>query len=760
MAYLPKRFLPHQVFAANTDVGKTIFSTALCRGVAARYPNSSIYYLKPVQTGYPVDSDARHAKKYCPSITAADTLYTYKDPVSPHIATVNPPTDVSVLESVRTKIQEYAQESKGKDAFMFLETAGGVNSPIMSGTLQCNFYRPLRLPTVLVADSKLGGISTTLSSFESLYVRGYDVNTVLLFEDESWKNNEFLAKQLPNDIRVFSIPSPPTRGSNNDDFKDMSEYYSRLDKVFQSVAEHLKDKGDKRIEGLMEMENKTKDIIWWPFTQHHNVKNVTVIDSAYGDMMVTLNPKTKDSKGDSNLFTEKFDGCASWWTQGLGHGSPSLSMATAHAAGRYGHVMAPECTNELSLSLAEKLIHTVGKDWAQRVYYSDNGSTATEIALKMALRHTANKHQLSTGTDTNRNIEIIGLKGSYHGDTIGAMDASDPNVYNDTIHWYQPKGFWFDPPNVSMKDGVYNVHIPKEFKYDSAEEKFSSLSGVFGDRSKSKLASFYRSYIDDTLNKLIKQEGRRFGALMMEPILMGAGGMIFVDPLFQKTLVEAARDLKYKDNTEKGIPVILDEVFTGFWRLGRRSAAEILGVKPDIAAYAKLLTGGLVPLAVTLTSEEIFKSFYSPNKHDALLHGHSYTAHPIGCSVALQSIKEYEQKHSSQLTLSSNALNQLSDKDWYIWNPETVQYISHLPNVQGVVSLGTVLAIELKDAEGAGYTSNVSKEFIQHIRNLDNNMQIFARPLGNVVYIMGSIVTTPEQVAQLEKTILNALEHR
>ncbi|ORX95777.1 PLP-dependent transferase [Basidiobolus meristosporus CBS 931.73] len=758
MAYLPKRFLPHQIFAANTDVGKTIFSTALCRGVAARYPNSSIYYLKPVQTGYPVDSDARHAKKFCPRITAADTLYTYKDPVSPHIATTTPPSDVSVLQSVRTKIEEYAKESKGKDAFMFLETAGGVNSPVMSGTLQCNFYRPLRLPTLLVADSKLGGISTTLSSFESLHVRGYDVNTVLLFEDDSWKNNEFLAKQLPEDIRVFSIPSPPARQPNRDDTMEMSQYYAQIDEVFKNVAEHLKDRSDERITRLMEMEAKTKDVIWWPFTQHHNVKNVTVIDSACGDMMVTLDPKAKDSKEDSNLFNEKFDGCASWWTQGLGHGSPSLSMATAHAAGRYGHVIAPECTNELSLSLAEKLVGTVGKGWAQRVYYSDNGSTATEIALKMALRHTANKHQLSSSAEKSEDIEIIGLKGSYHGDTIGAMDACDPNVYNGTIHWYQPRGFWFDPPTVSMKNGVYNIHVPESFKCSSVgETNFSSLSGVFGDRSKSALADFYRSYIDKTLDGLIKQ-GRRFGALMMEPILMGAGGMIFVDPLFQKSLVEAARDLRYTDTSDKGIPVILDEVFTGFWRLGRRSAAEILGVKPDIAAYAKLLTGGLVPLAVTLTSEEIFKSFYSPNKHEALLHGHSYTAHPIGCSVALQSIKEYEQKYTSQLTLPSHTLNELSDRDWYIWNPETVKHISHLPNVQGVVSLGTVLAIELKDTEGAGYTSNVSKEFIQHIRNIDDSIQVFARPLGNVVYVMGSIVTTPEQVKQLENTILSALK--
>ncbi|CAG8761897.1 13719_t:CDS:2, partial [Dentiscutata heterogama] len=150
----------------------------------------------------------------------------------------------------------------------------------------------------------------------------------------------------------------------------------------------------------------------------------------------------------------------------------------------------------------------------------------------------------------------------------------------------------------------------------------------------------YKNHIKETITRYIK-EGNKFGALVFEPIVMAAGGMIFVDPLFQKLLVEFVRE--WDGWTENwGLPIIFDEVFTGFWRLGQLSGAKALGVTPDIATYAKLLTGGLIPMAVTLTSSSIFSTFLGKSKLNSLLHGHSYTAHPIGCMVANTSLEEYE----------------------------------------------------------------------------------------------------------------------
>jgi hypothetical protein len=159
------------------------------------------------------------------------------------------------------------------------------------------------------------------------------------------------------------------------------------------------------------------------------------------------------------------------------------------------------------------------------------------------------------------------------------------------------------------------------------------------------LRKFYRAHIDDTISKAL-QSGRRFGAMMLEPVLLGAGGMIWVDPLFQRELVRAVRDTSsdgvIAPLSGGPIPVIFDEVFVGLHRIGPMSTTSLLHVNPDIGCYAKVLTAGLLPMSVTLATEEIFNVFKSDKKSEALLHGHSYTAHPIGCAVALKGIEMLE----------------------------------------------------------------------------------------------------------------------
>ncbi|KAM0899594.1 hypothetical protein ACQ4PT_021195 [Festuca glaucescens] len=173
-------------------------------------------------------------------------------------------------------------------------------------------------------------------------------------------------------------------------------------------------------------------------------------------------------------------------------------------------------------------------------------------------------------------------------------------------------------------------------------------------------------------------------------VIQGAGGMHMIDPLFQRVLVQECRNRK--------IPVIFDEVFTGFWRLGVESASELLGCLPDIACYAKLMTGGIVPLAATVTTEAVFEAFESNSKLTALLHGHSYTAHAMGCSAAVKAIQWFrDPSTNSNLDFDQMKLNEL-------WDGTLVNQLSSLPNVRRVVSLGTLCAIELM-AEGsdAGY---------------------------------------------------------
>ncbi|KAG0202258.1 hypothetical protein BGX28_005172 [Mortierella sp. GBA30] len=805
MAHLPTRsFQAHQVFAANTNVGKTILSTGLVRAAAAlavgaEKKRMKAFYLKPVQTGYPVDCDARQVKTYAP-VVETSRLYAYRDPVSPHIATSEPPPDLEVLQATIKALRSFKQSlGHGERGWALLETAGGVNSPIMSGELQSKFYRPLRLPTILVGDSHLGGISTTLTSYESLHQYGYDIPALLLFDNHS-KNHEFFEKYLAkaeNRPLIRVLPSPPEKLADpKADMEQLHEYYKTTENYFKDVVQDLNAVHHKRLDRLEELGEKARTSIWWPFTQHQTVKDVTVIDSAYGDIMTTYVAPPKDAKDVKSTsssqdkdkdrewrWREMFDGCASWWTQGLGHGSPALTRSAAYAAGRYGHVMFPECAHEPAVKLSETLLETVGQDWATRVFFSDNGSTAIEVALKMALKSSQDRY-LNLGQSTGR-VEVIGIDGGYHGDTIGAMNACSPNTYNAQVTWYKSHGHWFSPPTVVYKNSKFQVTIPTEMTLQEKPLKITidNLSSVFSKPVDSDpRLEIYRNHIRNTLTRLTRDEKRQFGALLMEPVLMGAGGMVWVDPVFQRCLVEEVRAFKGfgivqassldksngLNNNWQGLPVVFDEVFSGCWRLGRKSAADMLQVNPDIAAYAKLLTGGLITLATTLTTEPIFNNFLSDTKTDALLHGHSYTAHPIGCAVGNTSLQTYREMEShgdaDQAREDWGAVSHGKLGVWSLWDQKVVDRISQMDIVEGVVPLGSVLAIQMREMDGpSGYASMISQRVQHKMREKsdeedETEVAIFGRPLGNVVYMIASQVSTREQLAKVENILLRTLE--
>ncbi|CDP02956.1 unnamed protein product [Coffea canephora] len=224
-------------------------------------------------------------------------------------------------------------------------------------------------------------------------------------------------------------------------------------------------------------------------------------------------------------------------------------------------------------------------------------------------------------------------------------------------------------------------------------------------------------------------------------VIHGAGGMEMIDPLFQRILVKECQSRK--------IPVIFDEVFTGFWRLGVESAAKLLCCQPDISCFAKLMTGGVVPLAVTLASEAVFEAFVGESKLKALLHGHSYSAHAIGCSAAVQSIKWFKNSQRNvNLIPGADLLREL-------WDTELVHQLSSHPAVKRVVTIGTVCALELR-AEGcnAGYASLYATSLLKKIRE-DG---IYTRPLGNVIYLMCGPCTSPQVCSQTMNKLIRRLD--
>lgn len=447
----------------------------------------------------------------------------------------------------------------------------------------------------------------------------------------------------------------------------------------------------------------------WPFVQHGlatKPKDVTVIDSASTDFFSVYH-SSQEVAAPKSLLESVFDGSASWWTQALGHAHPALALAAANAAGRYGHIMFPQATHAPALRLAERLVQDgPGKGWAARAFFSDDGSTGMEIALKMALRNFCRNNPGKVNDTDQKELGILGLKGSYHGDTIGAMDACEEGVY--TCEWHHAKGYWFEPPTVGIHNGKTVISIPSTMDVSSDASKdlqHKSLDSVYDvlGRLNTSLAGIYREYIKSSLQRLSKNGSRQLGALVIEPLLMGAGGMVFVDPLFQRILVDIVRGIDSPSPDWVPLPVIFDEVFVGLYRIGMQSTTAILGVNPDISVLAKILTGGTVPMSVTLATDAIFKSFLSNKKTDALLHGHSYTAHPIGCAVAnktLDIIETVTQSHSWQIAKFN--WRQGSTEPglvWSLWDSNFVSQISKAQVVQSAMALGTVLAIKFRDNE-------------------------------------------------------------
>ncbi|KAK2613587.1 hypothetical protein N8I77_000493 [Diaporthe amygdali] len=811
-----------QIWGANTDVGKTIFSTILCLSVAAKRHKEGVFYLKPVSTGSAEDADTKHVRAAYLGLRKlmngtqleAKTIAQYDIPVSPHIAAAESEkggiSDQELLAAIYSRASEYAAAASSpqtlKQKWIFCETAGGVHSPGPSGTSQADLYRPLRLPAILIGDSRLGGISATISSFESLHIRGYDVESVLLFENETYRNYDYLKSYFEErGIPCTALRPPPARDQDpKKDTRVLHAYYSEMARShnIRNVLKDLNLRHERRIKSLETMAEDAQKTIWYPFTQQKllTADKITAIDSAYGDHFQTFSAKSQAPKeldgtsphkvkgeGQSTpLLRPSFDGSASWWTQGLGHANPQLTLAAAYAAGRYGHVMFAEAIHQPALKLAKTLIEQLDNPRLSRVFYSDNGSTGIEVATKMALR--AARLRYSWGP--RENLSILGLKGSYHGDTIGAMDCSEPGTYNEKIEWYKGKGYWFDFPTVKMTNGKWKVDVPGELKIDGSSAgvaEFSGLHDIFDLKARQNTETYqdYTRYISRTLESL-RDQGFKFGALMLEPVVLGAGGMMLVDPLFQRALVDvvrnnpelfshssAAADVE-DDRTWTGLPVIFDEVFTGLYRLGSHSSARLLGVNPDITVHAKLLTGGLIPLAATVASESIFRCFESDDKSDALLHGHSYTAHAIGCQVAIETLATMERMEKQRgwrtfedewaNTAESPLLEKSNDEQrpavWSVWSRKFVRELStRTDQVEGLWALGSVLAIHFKDATGSGYKSNASRALQAELLKGDKDIagsNVHSRVLGNVLYLMTSQTTDVATVRHLEQRLLNA----
>jgi adenosylmethionine---8-amino-7-oxononanoate aminotransferase len=283
---------------------------------------------------------------------------------------------------------------------------------------------------------------------------------------------------------------------------------------------------------------------------------------------------------------ELIDGIASWWTACHGYNHPHIRAAVERQLATMPHMMFGGMAHQPALTLAKRLVGLLAPGDLDRVFFSDSGSVAVEVALKMALQYWFNR-------GTGRRTRFLAFKGAYHGDTTGAMAVSDPE---DGMH--------------ALFSGVLPKHIVVDLPRTEAD--FASL------------------------DEMLSRKAETIGGIIVEPLAQGAGGMIFHDTVVLRRL----RTLADKHD----LLLIFDEIFTGFGRTGTMFAGQAAGVTPDIITLSKALTGGTLPLAATIASRKVFDAFWSDNPEDALMHGPTFMANPLACAAANASLDLFERE--------------------------------------------------------------------------------------------------------------------
>jgi adenosylmethionine-8-amino-7-oxononanoate transaminase len=422
--------------------------------------------------------------------------------------------------------------------------------------------------------------------------------------------------------------------------------------------------------------------LWHPFTQMQEwmAEDPCIIVEGDGHYLVDIHGR------------KYLDGVSSLWCNVHGHRKKEVDDAIRAQLDRIAHSTFLGLTHVPGIQLAQKLIGIAPRG-LQRVFYSDSGATAVEIALKMAVQY----WQLKGET---KRTEIATLAESYHGDTVGSMSMG----YSETFHRY----------HKSLLFPVLRLTPPHVFRYYhgmSEEEAAVKAIGEAGEQ--------------------LARHKDSLAALVMEPLMQGAAGMWSQPVKYARAMAELCG--------RHGILLVLDEVATGFGRTGRMFACEHAGVMPDILCLAKGITGGYLPLAATLTTEEIFSAFLGEYREfKTFFHGHTYTGNPLGCAAALASLELFER---------DRIIEQMQAKIAYL--DERLTEMLALPHVSDVRQWGFMTGIELVEDKIQRQNYAPEKRIGHRVIKEARKKGVMIRPLGDIIILMPPLTIARDELKVL-----------
>ena len=644
------------VCATDTGVGKTTFSLLWAHAQVFFAPHQSPWaYFKPVETG---DSDSMTLGELAPKALAIHPpLGRFQAAMAPHRAAALERTSMPPIPMVVEEAKRLARETP-----LFLETFGSPFSPWNDSDLQIVLLRDLSWPMVLVGSTSVGGVGRMLAMARALGAEGLTPRVIVLLGEDEWTRQE-LENRLPH-ILVMRILPPEkwTKEAMSGCALSQLDRFAALAKFLEATPRHPKS--------LIDLDAKR---IWHPYAPTRLRETpLPVIGSR--DEFVTL----ADGR-------EVIDAISSWWTILYGHKGERLASEMSELT--LDHVQFAGITHPGAIDLAGILLESA-KIPEGRVFYSDNGSTAVEVALKLAWMYWRK-------LDQPKRTLFVGFENAYHGDTFATMAIARHPLF--------AKGF----------EGLL------------FEARISPVD-------------------PEALDRLLQKESDHVAAVVMEPMIQGAAGMVMHT---SETLARII-NICHRHN----VLFIADEVMTGSGRTGkiwahqhaldgaRSAAAPTDLIAPDLIAAGKTLGGGFLPLAATLVSPKLVKVLDSDDPADALFHGHSYTAHAIACALGAK----YWKKLTTEGPRDAIRIEAF-------WKHRLAHLSSH-QNVKELRILGSIAAIEL--ALPPGYISPVRAKAVQ----IGLEHGVLWRPLGNVLYAMPPYCSRESSLEKIALAFESAVE--
>ncbi len=682
------------ITATDTEVGKTTVACALAHALRRR--GIDVGVMKPVATGCHqengtlVSSDVELLVRASGSQDPIDLVspYRFKPPVAPWVAAARTPSPffppprggegrVRGLPISFDRIEQAFRLLAARHDLILVEGIGGLLVPLNERHTVADLARRLGLPLLVVARAGLGTINHTLLTLESAHSAGLEVLGVVmngLSQEHSLaeKTNPEVIERLGK-VKIFGVIPALSRASCEKVAKHL-----QTSRILQALRSWRSSR--QRLPHRLSLADRKT--IWHPFTQMRQwqEKEPLVIESADGAYLT-------DTRGNRYL-----DGVSSLWVNLHGHRHPALDQALRRQIGRIAHSTLLGAANVPSIELAQALLQ-MAPQGLKRVFYSDNGSTAVEIALKMAFQYwQQNRHP--------RRRRFVHFVNAYHGDTIGSVSVGGIDLFHEVYGPLLFKGFKVPSP--------YCYRCPLKLRYPSC--KIACLKPF-----------------QETLAK----HHREIAGVVVEPLVQGAAGMITQPSGWLKRVERLCR--RY------GIFLIADEVAVGVGRTGRRFACEHEGVRPDFLCLAKGLSGGYLPLAATLTTEQVYRGFLgSYASRRTFFHGHSYTGNPLACAVALENLRIFQRE---------KILQHLQPKIRLF--AEEMARLEELDHVGEVRQRGLIAGIELvkekKTRKPYPWEAQMGTRVCEHLRGRG----ILLRPLGNVIVLMPPLAISAAELRHL-----------